>query len=137
MRTGPRRQAGATDRREAAGGGDVRDREDAGNDLGVDTCSRRFVAEAEEAVGREEELGDRPVGTGIDLPLEVLEVEDAVAGVRVDLGIGGDRDVERGNRPQAGDQFARIAITLRMRLVFRSGPLESTRIASTEWMLRV
>ena len=32
------------------------------------------VAEAEEAFGREEELGDRAVGAGVDLALEIIEV---------------------------------------------------------------
>ncbi len=59
---------------EAAGLGDVGHRQDAGHDLDVDAGRGDLVAEAEEAIGREEELGDRAVGAGIDLALEIVEV---------------------------------------------------------------
>ena len=62
---------------ELAGLGDVGDRQDARHDLGVDARRGGLVAEAEEAVGREEELGDRPVGAGVDLALEIVEVGGA------------------------------------------------------------
>ena len=54
--------------------GDVGDRQDPGHDLGVDAGRGGLVAEAEEAVGREEELGDRPVRAGVELALEIVEV---------------------------------------------------------------
>src|SRR3954452_10794750 len=63
----PRRDRGAAARRELAGLGDVGDGEDAGDELGVDARSGGLVAEAEEAIGREEELGDGAVGAGVDL----------------------------------------------------------------------
>ena len=63
------RDARAAGGREAARRGDVGDGQDARNDLDVDARGRGFVAEAEEAVGGEEELGDRPVGARIDLAL--------------------------------------------------------------------
>ena len=46
-----------------------------GHDLDVEAGRRGFVAETEEAVGREEELRDRAVGAGVDLALQILEVE--------------------------------------------------------------
>ena len=52
----PGRDRGAAHRRELAGLGDVGDGQDAGHDLGVDAGRGDLVAEAEEAVGREEEL---------------------------------------------------------------------------------
>ena len=48
-----------------------------GVDLGVDAGGGERVAEAEEAVGRKEELGDRAVGAGVDLALEIVEVGGA------------------------------------------------------------
>ena len=70
--------------REAAGRGDVGDRQDARHDLDVDPGRGHFVLEAEEAVGREEELGDRAVGAGVDLALEIVEI-----GVRRSANPGG------------------------------------------------
>src|SRR4051812_28401233 len=62
---------------EAARRRDVRNGKDAGDDLDLDAGRCGFVAEAEEAVGREKELGDRPVRAGVDLSLEILEIEPA------------------------------------------------------------
>ena len=53
---------------------DVGDRQDARHDLDVDAGRGGLVAEAEEAVGREEELGDRAVGAGVDLALQIVEI---------------------------------------------------------------
>src|SRR5207253_9693448 len=54
---------------------DVRDRQAARHDLGVDSGRRRLIAKAKEAVRREEELGDRPVGAGVDLSPELRSEE--------------------------------------------------------------
>src|SRR5437762_4749369 len=59
----PLRDRCATALRKPARRRDVGDREDAGDELGFDARRGRFVAEAKEALGREEELGDSPVGT--------------------------------------------------------------------------
>src|SRR5258708_397250 len=61
---------------EATRGRDVRDWKDARHDFGFDSGRCRFVAEAEEAVRRKEELCDRPVRAGVDLALQILEIED-------------------------------------------------------------
>ena len=82
---------------------------------------RRFVAEAEEAVGREEELGDRAVGAGVDLALQIVEIElRASTKFGMDFGIGGDRNVERRDRLQPGDELGGVAIAARVRLEFRA-----------------
>ena len=65
---------------------EVRHRHDARHDRHVDAGRRRVVAEAQEIVGLEEELGDAAVGAGIDLALQVLEVG---------LGVGRSRDASR------------------------------------------
>ena len=59
---------------EAPRRGDVGDRQDARHDLDVDARRGDRVLEAEEAVGREEELGDRAIGAGVDLALQIVEV---------------------------------------------------------------
>ena len=53
---------------------EVRHRHDARHHRHVDAGRRRLVAEAQEVVGLEEELGDAAVSAGIDLALEVLQV---------------------------------------------------------------
>ena len=100
---------------ELAGLGDVGDRQDAGHDLGVDPGRGGLVAEAEEAVGREEELGDRAVGAGVDLALEIVEIGGRVGRIGMAFGIGGDRNLERRDLLQARDQLGGIGIAVRMR----------------------
>src|SRR3546814_4086537 len=78
---------------------------DAGNDRHVDAGGGRAVDEAEEHVGVEEELGNRPGGPGIDLALQIVEVDDGVGGLWVHLGIGGDADLEIARPPQSFDQI--------------------------------
>src|SRR5690242_11912845 len=72
QRVEPLRYAGAAKVGEAAGGGDVGYGQDAWNDLGLDTRRGCLVAEAKEAVGREEELGDRAIRSSVDLSLQIL-----------------------------------------------------------------
>ena len=67
----PARNGGPTGGGEGARLGDVGDGQDAGHQLRVDARGRGLVAEAEEAIGREEELGDRAVGAGVELALEM------------------------------------------------------------------
>ena len=86
----PLRNGRAAGQSEAARGRDVRDRQDARDDLRIDAGRRGLVAEAEEAVRREEELRDRAVGARVDLALEIFEVEFARGGIR-----GGFRDKRR------------------------------------------
>src|SRR6188508_2458227 len=70
----PARDGGAAGRRELAGLGKVGDGQDSGDDLGVDAQRSGDVAEAEEGVGREKELGDRPIGASVELPLQIVEI---------------------------------------------------------------
>ena len=91
-----------------------------GNDRRVDPCRRRRVAKAQEAVGREEELRDRAGRPGIELALQIVEVGLRAIGVGMRFGIGGDRDFERRDCLQPGDQLDRIGIALRMRAIRRS-----------------
>src|SRR4249919_1980037 len=51
----------------AASGCDIADRQDAWHDLDARPDLGHLVAESKKAIGREEELGDRPIGTSIDL----------------------------------------------------------------------
>ena len=57
------------------------------------------VAEAQETFGREEELRDRPVCARIDLAQQIVEIAFRAIGIRMLLGIGGDRDFERRDLP--------------------------------------
>ena len=91
----PRGNRRAAHGREPADRGEVGHRHDPGHDLGVDPGRRRLVAEAEEGFGGEEELGDRAVGAGVELALEVVEVGGRARRFGMAFGIGGDRDLER------------------------------------------
>ncbi len=113
----PLRDARAAGLREAAGGGDVRDRQDARHDLDVHAGCGDLVLKTQEAVRREEKLRDRPVGAGVDLALQIVEIGPAIGGVGVDLGIGRDRNVERRDALEAVDQLGGIGVAVRMRCV--------------------
>src|SRR5579864_2926776 len=106
--------AGAAGFREAAGLGDVRDRKDPGHDLDVHSGVGHCILEAQEAVGREEELRDRAVGAGVDLALQIVEVGLAGSRIRMDLGVSGDRNLERSNLLQAFDEGGCIGIAAGM-----------------------
>ncbi len=90
----PVRDSGAARFGEAPRLGDIRNGEDAGNDLDADAGRGRIVAKAQEAVGGEEELSDGAVRAGVDLALEIVEIGGLVGRVRVAFRIGCDRDVE-------------------------------------------
>ena len=80
----------------------------------MDAGRRGVVAEAQEVVGLEEELSDAPIGAGIDLALQVLEVGLGVGRIWMLLGIARDADLERPDLLQASDQGGRILITTGM-----------------------
>src|SRR3546814_3208061 len=90
----PARDLGAAGLGEAPQLGEVGDRHDPGHDRDVDAERARVVDEAEVDVGVVEVLGDRAVGAGVDLALEVAQVDMRVVGLRVALGIDADLDVE-------------------------------------------
>ncbi len=106
---------------EAPGRGDVRHRQDSRHELDLHSGRRNFVLKAQEAFRGEEELRDRAVRAGIDLALEIIEIGFAVAGVRMDFRIGGDRNVERSDRLEARDQLGGIGVAARMRCVGAAG----------------
>src|SRR5690606_34436711 len=86
----PVRHAGAALFRERARLGEVAYRQDAGNDLRLDAEHRRLVAKAEKAIGREEELRDRPVRARVDLAPEIVEIGGAIGGFRMAFRVSGD-----------------------------------------------
>ena len=60
----------------------------------VDTRGRAAIAEAQEQVGVVEELRDRARRAGVDLALELVEVELGARRLRMLLRIRGDGDLE-------------------------------------------
>ncbi len=96
---------------------EVRDRHDARHDRRVHPRRRGAIAEAQEIVGVEEELGDAAVGAGIDLALEILQVGFGVRRIGVLLGIAGGADLERADLLQADDELGGIGVAAGMRAV--------------------
>ena len=87
------------------------------------------VAEAQETVGREEELGDRPVRASVDLAQQIVEIALRAVGIGMDLGIGGDRNFERRDCFQARNQLGGIGVAARMRRD-SAGPARADRRAA-------
>ena len=104
----PARDLGAAGFGEALELAEVGDRHDAGDDRHLDAQRARIVDETEIRVGVVEVLGDRAVGTGIDLGLEVAQVDVRVLGLRMGFRIGRDFDVEM-VAVFAADQFHQFA----------------------------
>ena len=90
----PARDLGAAGLGEAAQLAEVGDRHDAGNDRRLDTERARIVDEAEIRVGVVEVLGDRAVRAGLDLGLEIAQVGQRIACLRVGFRVGRDLDLE-------------------------------------------
>ena len=67
MRPHPGRDRGAAGRRHALQLGEIGDRQDAGDDRHGDAGGGDAVAETQEHLGVEKELGDRPAGAGVEL----------------------------------------------------------------------
>ena len=70
--------------------GEMTDRKNAGDDLRLDPKRRRLVAEPKEAIGGEEELGYRPIRSGVDLAPKVVEVGCPIGRIRMAFRIGRD-----------------------------------------------
>jgi hypothetical protein len=83
-----------------------------GTSSASDSRSSRGIAEPEEGVGFKEELGDRAVGPGIDLALQVVEIGFGAGGFGVGFGIGSDRDFKRRDLFQPCDQIGRAGIAI-------------------------
>jgi hypothetical protein len=75
-------------------------------------------AETQEQPGIEKELGDRSRGAGVELALQVIEVEFRAWRLGMHFGVSRDRDVEVCNFPQSRDEIGRICITAGRRQVF-------------------
>ena len=100
---------------EAAGAGPVLDGQDAGEDRRGDPGPDAGVAEAEEGLGLEEELGDGRGRAGVDLALQEVDVGLRVGGVGVRLGVGAHADREAARARQRLDQLDRRGEALRVR----------------------
>ena len=72
----------------------VRDRHDAGEDRFVDPDVGAAIEEIKVGVDVVEILGDCRVRTRVELALEVADVGLVAVGLRMDLGVGTDFDVE-------------------------------------------
>ena len=103
------RDAGAAAGGELLGAFPAGDRQDAGDDRGGDPGLRAGIAEAEEGVGVEEELGDgarrRPASI---LRFSQVTSAAAVGGIGVGFGVGADADLELAGFRQLFDQFDRV-----------------------------
>ncbi|MNT78886.1 hypothetical protein D3C72_2181690 [compost metagenome] len=90
----------------AAAGGEVRDlleavdRLDARHDRRDDAGGAGAFDIAQIIAIREEHLGDGPIGAGVDLALEIVDLGLPVRALRVLFGIGGHRNVEVADPPQ-------------------------------------
>src|SRR6266404_6113892 len=109
--------------RGAAGGGhllqlgEIGDREDAWHDRYPDAGGVRAIAEAQEKIDIEEELSDRAAGARVELALQVVEVVLGTLRFRVNLGIGGDTDLEIGDALQSPDEIGGISVAAGIRRV--------------------
>ena len=90
----PARNLGTAAFREPSQLGEIGDRHDAGHDRSVHAQCPRIVDEAEIRVGVVEVLGNRAVGTGIELGLEAAQVGQRVFCLRMGFRVGGHFDVE-------------------------------------------
>src|SRR4051794_30630146 len=116
---GRHRGAGAGD--EVAGLFEIVHRHDAGHDRDGDAARAHPVEIAKIQVVVEEHLGDGAVGAGIDLGLQHVDVGIEVATLRMLFRIGGDRHLDVAMLPlDAGDQFGRALVAIRMRRVGRA-----------------
>ena len=68
---------------------------------------------SQEQIDVEEELGDRPVGAGVELVLQIVEVVPGALRLGMGLGIGGDADLEIGDPLQPGDEVGGKGVAAR------------------------
>ena len=71
----------------------------------------------QEHLSVEEELRDRTLGAGIDLALEIIEIELRVGSFGMGFGIRSDRNVEVGDSIETRHQIGGVLISARMRRV--------------------
>ena len=85
----------------------------------MNASSDTAIAEAQIVVGVEEKLCDGSRRASIDLLSQVIEIGLRRWRLGMSFRIGGDGNVEIGNRAQARHQIRRVGVTVRMRLVLR------------------
>ena len=103
--------------REAARLLEVLHRHDARHDRDVDAAGSDAIDVAEVVVVVEEELRDRPVGAGVDLGGEHVEVGVDGRALGVLLGVRRHRDLGVVEALDAGDQIGGVAVAVGVRLV--------------------
>ena len=96
---------------------EVGNRQYAGHDGRPDPSRAHPLDETKIELGFEEELGDGPRRTGVELAFEVVEVEIGGRRFGMDLGIARDGDLEIGDAPQPGHQIDGIGVTLGVRRI--------------------
>ena len=135
MRRHPGRDRGAAGRAELLNLGEIGDRQDARHDRHRDPGRRGAVAKSQKEIDIEKVLGDRPVGAGIDLALEIVEVVLGAFRLGMGLGIGGDADLEIGDALQPGDQIGGKGIAPRLRRIGRCPPAGGSPRSATMWRM--
>ena len=113
----PRRNRGATTRREANHLGKIGHRQNAGHDRHGNAGFSRPVHKTKEVIDIEKELGDGAAGAGADLSLEVVDVSLRTTRFRVSLRVSGNADLEIGDPFQPGNQIRGVGIASRVRHV--------------------
>ena len=109
--------AGAALGAELGDGGEFHHRHDARNDRRLDSRGARAVEKPQEHVRAKEELRDRAGRAGVELALEIVEVESGARRVGMDFRVSRDVDFEVADLLQAFHQVGRVGIALRVRLV--------------------
>src|SRR5689334_9766917 len=90
------------------------DRLDARHDRRGDPRLRGALEQLEIIAVVEEHLSDRPGSAGIELALEVIDLDVPAGRLRMLFGISGDRDIEVSNLADAGNELGRAAIAVGM-----------------------
>src|SRR5687768_18075393 len=73
---------------------ETRDRQDAGHDRRLNASGRTLISKTQEYVRIEKELRDRARRTGVELRLQIVELEARARRFGMYFGIGGDGDFE-------------------------------------------
>ncbi len=115
----PGGHVGAAHRRHLLDRGKAHHRHDPRHDFGIDPGRRRRIAEPQERIGFEKELGDRAIGPGVDLALQIVQIVLGIGRIGMTFGIGRDRNLERVQLAQARDQRGGIFIPADRRLELR------------------
>ena len=98
-----------------------RDGKNPRHDVRADPRGCAPIAIPQEHVRVEKELRDRAIGARVDFALEIFQIRLDGTGLRVSLGVGGDRDFEGCGAPQAAHQVGAEGEASGMRPVIRTG----------------